>query len=185
MSKHDPQRKIVFIDRDGVINVDLIGDYVKIWSEFSFETGALEAMRKLNDLGYAIIIISNQAGVGDRIFPEDALWDIHDKMLAEMERAGVSVLDTFYCLHGKNEGCGCRKPGTGLFEMAAGDYAFDRSSTYFIGDKASDVQAGKAFGLKTIFVRTGHGRVDESKLNGGLKPDHIAENLLEAVRYFV
>jgi D-glycero-D-manno-heptose 1,7-bisphosphate phosphatase len=176
--------KIVFIDRDGVINVDLIGDYIKSWSEFRFEAGALEAMKALSDLGYDIIIISNQAGVGDGVFSEEALWDVHQKMLDEMERAGISVLDTYYCLHGKQAGCGCRKPATGLFEQASHDYRFDRKNTFFIGDKASDVEAGRKFGLKTIFVRTGHGKNEEKKLTGALKPDHIADNLEQAVRYF-
>ncbi|MFA6600889.1 MAG: HAD family hydrolase [Candidatus Omnitrophota bacterium] len=177
--------KIVFIDRDGVINVDLIGDYVKSWSEFRFEDGALEAMRSLQDSGYGIIIVSNQAGVGDGVFSEDALWDVHQKMLDELERAGISVLDTYYCLHGKEEGCRCRKPATGLFEKAAHDYAFERMKTYFVGDKASDIEAGKRFGLKTIFVRTGHGRTEEKKLAGHLLPDAIADDLLSAVRILI
>lgn len=176
-------KKIVLIDRDGVINVDPIGDYVKSWEEFRFEKGVLEALEQISRLGYEIIIISNQAGVGDGIYSEEVLWDIHAKMMQEFQKRGIRVIDAYYCLHGKAAGCGCRKPETGLFEQAMKDHPFDRASTYFIGDKASDVEAGKRFGLKTIFVKTGHGQRDEEKLQGALQPDHTADNLLAAVQY--
>lgn len=174
--------KVVLIDRDGVINVDLMGDYVKSVEEFAFESGAIEAMRLLNDAGYKIVIISNQAGIGDGVFTQNALDDVQQHMLSELNKNGVHVAATFYCLHGKNEGCGCRKPATGLFEQAEKQIAFNSADTFFIGDKATDIQAGKAYGLKTLFVRTGHGVDDEGKLTGELIPDIKAENLLEGVR---
>lgn len=177
--------KIIFIDRDGVINVDLIGDYIKSWEEFRFEQGAVEGMKKLVQEGYSIVIISNQAGIGDGIFSEDALKEIHGNMIRELKEEGIPIRATFYCIHGKNAGCKCRKPETGLFEAAAKEIRFERSETFLIGDKASDVEAGKRFGLKTIFVRTGHGRFDEAKLTGKLKPDHRAENLNEAVDWLL
>ena len=172
--------KVVFIDRDGVINVDLIGDYIKTWEEFRFEDGALQALKRLNDGGFKIVIISNQAGVGDGIFTEDALWDIHHRMVDELKKNGVTVSGTYYCLHGKDEGCKCRKPQTGLFEKAVKDFRFDPTQTFFIGDKDSDIAAGKRFGLRTIFVRTGHGKTHERYLTGKLVPDHVADNLLKA-----
>ncbi|HTL48511.1 MAG TPA: HAD family hydrolase [Verrucomicrobiae bacterium] len=174
--------KIIFIDRDGVINVDMMGDYVKSWEEFRFEKGAVEGLKKLCDAGYQIVLISNQAGIGDGAFPESALWDIQKKMLAELAKGGVAIKASYYCLHGKEAGCACRKPQIGLFEQAAREHVFDRGATYFIGDKATDVEAGKRFGLKTFFVRTGHGRADEPKLRGNLKPDQSADNLLEAAK---
>ena len=173
-------KKIIFIDRDGVINVDPIGDYIKSWDTFRFEEGALKALKMIGLLGYEIIIISNQAGIGDREYPEDALWDIHKNMLREFEKEGVRIRSSHYCLHGKNAGCRCRKPETGLLEEAVKDIAFDRSQTFFIGDKTSDMEAAQRFGLKKIFVRTGHGRDHESKLGENLKPDFIVENLQEA-----
>lgn len=172
--------KVVFIDRDGVINVDLIGDYIKTWEEFRFEEGALTALRKMNERGFKIVIISNQAGVGDGIFTEDALWDIHHRMVDELKKNGVTVSGTYYCLHGKDEGCKCRKPETGLFEKALKDFTIDRAKTFFIGDKASDIEAGKRFGLRTIFVRTGHGKTHERYLGGELVPDYVADNIEKA-----
>ncbi len=172
--------KIVFIDRDGVINVDPIGDYVKTWEEFRFEAGALEALKSLHDAGFKIIVISNQAGIGDGVYPEAELWDIHKKMLAELEDKGIHLYASHYCLHGKEAGCKCRKPETGLFEQAVQGLEFDRSRTYFIGDKATDMEAGKRFGLKTIFVRTGHGKFDEEKLNQKYNPDHRVNTVRDA-----
>lgn len=174
--------KVVFIDRDGVINVDLMGDYVKSVQEFAFEKGAVEALRLLVESGYQIVIISNQAGIGDGVFSKEALDDVQNHMLAELRADGVEIAATFYCLHGKKEGCGCRKPATGLFEQAEKQIHFNRAETFFIGDKATDIEAGKAYGLKTLFVRTGHGVDDEEKLQGNLMPDLKADNLFEGVR---
>ena len=175
------QKEIIFIDRDGVINVDPIGDYVKTWEEFRFEPGALQALKRISALGLEIILISNQAGIGDGVYLESALWDIHRKMLAEFKKAGISIRSTHYCLHGKTAGCKCRKPETGLFQQAVQGIDFVPSQTYFVGDKATDVEAGKRFGIKTIFVRTGHGRFDEKKLTGKRKPDYIVNTLAEVV----
>src|SRR5688572_14983415 len=83
--------RLVFIDRDGVINVDYIGDYVKTWKDFHFEKGALTALKKLTADGYKIIIISNQAGIGDKVYPESALWDIHKKMLGVFRKKGIRI----------------------------------------------------------------------------------------------
>lgn len=173
--------KVIFIDRDGVINVDLLGDYIKSWKEFRFEKDAAEALKLLYERGYQIVIISNQAGIGDGVFSREALDEVQQGMLADLKKRGVEIRASYYCLHGKKEGCGCRKPKIGLFEQAANDIPFDPSVTFFIGDKASDIEAGKAFGLKTIFVRTGWGIRDEGKLTGDLQPDYIFDSLHDAV----
>ena len=178
-------KPLVFVDRDGVINVDPIGGYIKSWEDFRFEKGALEGLKALNDAGFEIIIISNQAGVGDRLYPEKNLWDIDKRMLAAFERLGIRIRSTHYCLHGKDVGCKCRKPETGLFEEAVRGMDFDRTRTFFIGDKATDVEAGKRFGIRTIFVKTGHGTADEPKLKGKLVPDFKAEDLADAARLLV
>ena len=174
--------KIIFVDRDGVINVDLIGDYIKHPDEFRFEPGAVQALHMFRDGGYKIVIISNQAGVGDGIFTEAAMWKVHRHMESLLKKEGLEAWKTYYCLHGKEAGCGCRKPETGLFEQAARDFTFDRKTTFFIGDKASDTNAGKRFGLKTAFVRTGHGANEEKLLDPKNPPEIKAANLLEAAR---
>ncbi len=173
--------KVIFIDRDGVINQDPIGDYIKTWSQFEFLPGVFSSLRKLTKAGYSILIVSNQAGVGDGIYSRAALHFITKKMLARLAQSGIKIKGIYYCLHGKQAGCHCRKPKTGLFVRAAKKNKFNPRKTFFIGDKASDVLAGKRFKLKTAFVLTGHGSLDLRQLHGKLKPDLIAKNLSSAV----
>lgn len=175
-----PQRKIVFIDRDGVINIDL-WKYVEHWKEFEFEPSALEALRMLTEQGFDIVIVSNQAGVGDGVFTETVMWDIHEKMLEVMKNHGVFIYSAQYCTHGKEANCECRKPKTGLLERAVTGLEFSRRKTCFVGDKLSDIEAGKKFGIKTILVRTGYGARTEAGLTKGSRPDYIVDNLKAAV----
>lgn len=178
-----PSFPVIFIDRDGVINVDPIGDYIKSWKNFRFEAGALNALKKITDLGYEIIIISNQAGIGDKVYPERELWNIHENMMRVFAEKGIRVSAGVYCLHGKKAGCKCRKPEIGLFKKVSRHISFDRAKTFFIGDKITDVQAGKRFGLKTIMVMTGHGKLEADQAVGKNKPTHTAKNLLDSVRF--
>ncbi len=177
-------RRVVFIDRDGVINVDL-WKYVEFWEEFRFEEGVLDALKELTDQGFDIFIISNQAGVGDGVFTEAAMWDVHEKMVAELGRHGIRILGAQYCTHGKTETCDCRKPKTKLLERAVHGISFDKKKTFFVGDKISDLEAGKNFGVKTILVRTGYGRKAEQQLTEALRPDYIVNNLKKAVPFIV
>ena len=178
-------RDVVFIDRDGVINEDVIGDYIKRWEDFHFIKGSREALQKLTRAGFEIVIVSNQAGIGDGIYPESALKEITQKMLDEFQKDGVKIAGIYYCLHGKNENCECRKPKTGLFERAAKEICFNRSESYFVGDKKSDVEAGKKFGLRMLFVLTGHGTNDQKHLNSSEPPEQILPSLKEAVEYII
>lgn len=183
--KQDDNPKIIFIDRDGVINVDPVGDYIKRWEDFRFEEGALEGLKLLSQKGYDIIVISNQAGIGDKAYPESELWRIDTNMIDVFKKNGIRFRSSHYCRHGKSKGCKCRKPGTGLFEEAVKGISFERSQTFFIGDKISDMEAGKRFGLKTIFVLTGHGKYEKDRLGGGPQPDFICDSLLDAARKVV
>ena len=178
-------KRIIFVDRDGVINEDLIGDYIKHWKDFRFIPGSLEALQKLAEHGYDIVIISNQAGIGDGVFTETALNELTKKMMDELKKSLVPIKAVYYCLHGKEAGCDCRKPKTGLFVRAARDIYFDPSKTFFIGDKVTDIEAGKKFGLKTLFVLTGHGSSDQPKLTGELIPEKVFPSLKEAADYVI
>ncbi|MEI7751122.1 MAG: HAD family hydrolase [Candidatus Omnitrophota bacterium] len=177
-------RKVVFIDRDGVINVDL-WKYVETWKEFRFEKGALDALKILTDKGFDIYIISNQAGVGDGVFSEAAMWQVHEKMVAAMAKREIKIRGARYCPHAKKAKCDCRKPKTQLLEKAVAKTDFDRKKTYFVGDKFSDLEAGVNFGIRTILVRTGYGAETEKKLTKKLQPDHIVNNLRDAVPFIL
>ena len=177
------QEKVIFIDRDGVINEDPIGDYVKKWEDFRFIRGALEALKQLTDAGFDIVVMSNQAGVGDGEYSENALNEITTNMLDACKRHGIRIRRFYYCLHGKTAGCDCRKPKTGLLKQAAQDFSFDTRNTYFIGDKAADIQTGNTFGLRTILVLTGHGKTDKTHLDDTRRPEQILPSIVEAAHY--
>lgn len=176
-SKH---HKVVFIDRDGVINTDL-WKYVEHWHEFKFEPSAIPALKALTDHGFDIFIISNQAGVGDGVFTAEQLWTVHEEMIGELAKHGVRIAGAHYCIHGKSANCACRKPKTGLLEKAVEGITFDRPRTYFVGDKLADIEAGKKFRVRTILVRTGYGAESEKKLTNELTPDHVVDDLGAAV----
>lgn len=178
-------RKVIFVDRDGVINEDPIGDYVKRWDDFRFVPGSVEALKRLTEAGFDIVIISNQAGIGDGIFTESALKEVTDHMLSQLKEEGIKVKGIYYCVHGKKANCECRKPKTGLFRQAAQSIKFKPAETYFIGDKVSDVQAGRNFGLRTLFVLTGHGAKERPRLQSRNMPEQIFPSLKEAVGYLL
>lgn len=175
------RERVVFVDRDGVINEDIVGGYITCWEDFKFHDTALSGLKKLTQADYKIILISNQAGVGDGIYSEKALQEVHGKMMGVFKKEGIRLHGAYFCLHGKQAGCECRKPKTGLFQQAAKNgVSFDKAMTYFIGDKATDIEAGKNFGLRTILVRTGYGPEAEAQCRGALQPDAVVDHFEEA-----
>ena len=173
--------KVVFLDRDGVINKER-ADYVKDWSEFSFLPDAVPGIRRLNQSGYRVVIISNQSAVNRGLIDRDALEDIHKRMVLRMEEKGGRIQAIYYCPHRPDENCDCRKPKPGLFFQAQRDLRIDLSACFFVGDKRTDVEAGKAAGLKTILIASGREDGSLSKEEVGfIQPSFVARNLGEAV----
>ena len=146
-------KKVIFLDRDGVINKKPPkADYIKNWNEFKFLPGAIEALKILTQNGYEIYIISNQAGIARGMMTEDDLKEIHEKMKKELGNHEAKVSGIYYCPHGWDEGCECRKPKPGMFFQAAREHYLDLTKIIFIGDDERDVEAGEAAGVKTILV---------------------------------
>ncbi|MFA6356400.1 MAG: HAD family hydrolase [Candidatus Omnitrophota bacterium] len=180
------QHKVIFLDRDGVINVDpeFINEYMYVtkWGEFKFIPRVKRAIKRLTDNGYSIYVISNQAGVGKGYFTKKALSDITGKMQAEIEKAGGKIAGAYYCPHRKEQKCACRKPKTGLFKKALKKGRIDFKDTYFIGDNIRDVVAGQAIGCRTILVLSGKTkRADVRGAKLEARPDFIKRDLCEAV----
>lgn len=178
--------KIVFIDRDGVINQDPMAantgkEYITDWPEFRFLPGVLGAFKKLTENGYKIIIISNQAGVGRGIYTKEKLDEITGNMLKEIESAGGKVHSVQYCIHRKEDNCDCRKPNTGLFRKAADGLNVDFTKAYFIGDSKRDVEAGKKIGSRTVLVLSGKTKDKSEVADWGARPDLIVKDLNKAV----
>jgi D-glycero-D-manno-heptose 1,7-bisphosphate phosphatase len=174
-------RKIVFLDRDGVVNVNPVyRDYVKSPSEFKFLPGSRKAIKLLNQAGFKVIIISNQTGVGKGLYSKEDLKRVTDKMLKGLKASNAWLDKICYCIHHPDSNCGCRKPKTGMFKKAVGMSKFDRKNSYFVGDTERDTLAGHAFGVKTIAVLSGYNsRKDIKKWK--VQPDFVVKDLLEAV----
>lgn len=178
--------RVVFLDRDGVIN-EYPGDfeYVKSWSEFHFLPEVKPALKRLDDRGFKIFIISNQAGVLKGIYPQKELDLITKNMLQELSKYGIDIAGVYYCIHRQEDNCACRKPKTGLVDMAITKLKeegpkIELSKSYFIGDTIRDIETGKAAGLKTILVFSGKEK-PENKNNWQIKPDFTARDLAGAV----
>jgi D-glycero-D-manno-heptose 1,7-bisphosphate phosphatase len=178
--------KAVFLDRDGVINEDRL-DYVKGWGEFAFLPGSLDALRLLTQQGYQIIVITNQSIIGRNMVSEPELRHIHNKMVEAVAAHGGKIDAILYCPHSPKDGCACRKPQPGLIYQARDTYALDLSQTCMIGDSLKDIQCARAAGCgKAILVRTGYGRETEQICpEHDIRPDHVAPDLLAAVRWLL
>jgi len=146
----------IFLDRDGVINENR-SDYVKSWSEFRFLPGSREAIARLTQAGHRLVVCTNQAGIAKGVFSIDTVEDIHQRMLAEIRDSGGVIEKVYYCPHDKEEHCDCRKPHPGQLLRASQELGLDLSDAVFVGDSASDVQAGRAAGVRSILVLTGLG----------------------------
>jgi len=174
--------KIIFLDRDGVINRDSgFGDYVKSWQEFDFLSGSLEALKKLKQAGFRVIVISNQAGVSKGLYTQEDVNYLTKNMLQEVEKAGGKISSVNYCFHQDADNCNCRKPKTGLFSKATEGLEVNFADTYYIGDSRRDVLAAKEIGAKGIFVQSGNTKLEDLEV----KPDFVAGDLLEAVEKIV
>ncbi len=149
-------KKVIFLDRDGVINKKAPEhDYVKSWDEFEFLPGALDAIKLLTDSGYQIYIISNQRGIARGLMTEDELRSIHQRMIKEIVRAGGRIEAVYYCPHDHDEQCFCRKPQSGLLFKAAREHCINLTMAVMIGDASSDVEAGEAAGCRAILIKEG------------------------------
>lgn len=181
-------QKLIFIDRDGVINKDPGGwtkyNYVTDWNEFFFIDGSIEALKKLKEAGYRTCLISNQGGISKGYFKQEDLDGLNKKMLIEIEKGGGRIDELYYCPHHDKDNCECRKPKTGLIEQAIRKTDVDLRDTFIIGDSARDIEAGKRMGMKTIFVLSGKTPLSETK-SWPTQPDCIKKDLLEAVEWIL
>jgi D-glycero-D-manno-heptose 1,7-bisphosphate phosphatase len=174
--------RYIFLDRDGVLNRKLPeGAYVSTWEQFQWLPGAVEAVARMSRAGWTVIVVSNQRGIALGRLTVAQLELIHEKMRAELERAGAQLNAIYYCPHDRGE-CRCRKPETGLFEQARQQFpGTNAENSVVIGDSLSDVEAGKRLGMQTIFIR---GEKDRQKEGGEVAAnlaDAVAGSLLEAV----
>jgi len=181
--------KAVFLDKDGTINEDI--GYINHPDQIKLLPRSADAIKLFNEAGYKVIIISNQSGIARGMLSEDMLQSIDKKLQKEVLKGGGYIDGIYYCPHHPEHGvypyklqCECRKPHNGLIKKASKKHDIDLNDSVMIGDKLSDIEAGKKSGTKTVLVLTGSGKkANESKELEKMKPDYIAENLYNAAKW--
>lgn len=148
--------RLIILDRDGVINEDS-DDYIKSPDEWIPIPGSLEAVARLNRADYRVVVATNQSGIARGYFELDTLSQIHEKMYRMLASHGGRIDAVFYCPHGPEDACACRKPRPGLFEEIAGRLRLPLEAVPAVGDSLRDITAARAVGAKPILVRTGKG----------------------------
>jgi len=174
--------RYVILDRDGTINVDSDA-FIKSPEEWLPLAGSLEAIALLNRHDYKVVVISNQSGIARGLFDLATLEAIHAKMHELVDLAGGSIEAIYFCPHGPNDICDCRKPKDGLFRRFAADTHADLSRTYAIGDALRDIQAAESAGARPILVKTGKG--EKTAINNPLLNVPVFDNLYDAAKYIV
>ena len=171
----------VFLDRDGVINVDS-PDYIKHPDEFHFIAGSQEAIALLTAHGFDVILITNQSVINRKMTSLSTLDAIFDKMISGVAAAGGRIKDIFFCPHTPEEGCACRKPLPGLIYQARDKYGIRLEQTWMVGDSAKDILCACNAGCgRTVLVRTGNGNKALAALNRqGSMPHHVVPDLMAA-----
>ena len=174
-------QKVIFLDRDGVINRDSPA-YIKDWNEFVFLPGSLAALQRLAAAGFTTIIISNQSAVNRRLMRLETLLDIHRRLQGAVTASGGHIADVFFCPHRPDEGCDCRKPQPGLIRQACHRHGLDVNKSFMIGDSAKDIECARNAGCAAaILVKTGNGmKALKILAHRGISIDFVAEDLADA-----
>lgn len=174
-------RPALFLDRDGVVNVRLPGDYVRVPEAFVPTEGSEEAMRLLAKHFGRIIVVTNQAGIGKGLMTEHDLFAVHQKMHEWAQQAGGRIDRAYHCPHTKDAGCRCRKPATGMAWLALSDFPdIDFEDAWLVGDSASDITFGQALGMHTALIA---GKSEDAEMLANMKVDFRFDSLLHFARF--
>lgn len=166
---------IVFMDRDGVININKPG-YIKSWDEFEFIPGVLDLFRIFHEKEFKVAIITNQSMLARGFSTIQKLNYIHHRMLEEIQKRGGNIEKIYYCPHHPNDNCSCRKPKPGMLLKAKKEMDISFKNSYFIGDSFKDIEAGSNVGCKTILLLNNRIDINEAVV----KPNFCIENILDA-----
>ncbi len=170
--------KFIILDRDGVINHDS-EQFIKSPEEWKPIPGSLEAIARLNQWGWRVVLASNQSGVGRGLFGMDTLNAIHEKMVKSLAQVGGRIDAIFFCPHAADSTCDCRKPKPGLLHQISERFNVDLAGVPVVGDSLRDLQAAVAVGARPYLVLTGKG--EHTREDPALPPDTLIFPDLEAV----
>lgn len=183
----EPLQRAVFLDRDGVINIEK--SYLHRIEDFEFLPGVPQALRLLKEAGFLLVVVTNQSGVARGYYSLEAVHELHRHLQNELAVAGTAIDGFYICPHHPEHGppdsageCNCRKPLPGMIEQAIADFRIDPARSYLVGDKLSDIEAGRAVGCRSLLVRTGYGAAAESAVPRDVI---IVDDLPAAARYIV
>ncbi|MCH8863999.1 MAG: D-glycero-beta-D-manno-heptose 1,7-bisphosphate 7-phosphatase [Chloroflexi bacterium] len=165
--------RAVFLDRDGTMARDV--SYCSRPEDFELFPGTARAVKRFPELGFKVIVVTNQSGIGRGYFSEETLAEIHDKMKKSLAEEGAHVDGIYYCPHHPDDNCDCRKPRPGMILRAAQDHDIDLKQSFVIGDFQSDIELGKAAVGKTILISQAQ--------SGELMADYIAVDLCQAAEW--
>jgi len=189
------KKRAIFLDRDGTINEEV--GYIERLDSLRIIPEAYEAIRLINVSSFMAVVVTNQAGVAKGLFNEAFVKQTNERLQEFLRQKGAAIDAFYFCPHHPNEGvppyrrvCDCRKPAPGLFYQAARDMAIDLAASYMIGDRYRDMEAAHRAGVKGVLVKTGYGadvleNIGPDQETPEAKPDHIAENILEAVHWIL
>lgn len=161
--------------------------YLNHVSRFRILPHVAEAIRKLNEAGMPVIVVTNQSGVGRGYFPESLVQMVHELMIQQLAEKGARVDAIYYCPHASSEGCACRKPKPGMLEQAAKEHALDLHKSFVVGDRHGDIELAHRAGAKSILVRTGYGEGEYlwNAPKWTIQPDFVAADLGDAVQWIM
>jgi D-glycero-D-manno-heptose 1,7-bisphosphate phosphatase len=184
-SPENIKRPAVFLDRDGTINEEM--GYINHLSRFRLLPEAAPAIRRLNEAGVPVVVVTNQSGAARGYFPASLVDEVHRLMHQLLARAGARIDAVYACLHAPDAGCPCRKPQPGLLLQAAQDLGLDLSRSYLVGDRYMDIQTAANAGAQGILVLTGYGlgEYEHNQVKSPAQPAHVADNLLDAVEFIL
>jgi len=174
-------RGVVFLDRDGTINHD--SGYIGDPDEMVLIDGAAKAVKRLNDEGVTVVVVTNQSGIGRGYYREADFEAVNARLYELLAREQARIDALYFCPHTPGQGCGCRKPATGLVDRAARELGIDPSLSYLVGDKAADMGLARAVGATDVLVMTGYGEETAAGLDP--PPAHVARDLSAAVDWII